>query len=209
MCFLKKAVIFTATFILIIALLFLLVGTIFYFYSSANIDKENDERLFALAKENTVSRIYVNSAPLFSGLYTPEELTRYGKTDTRKDYLSLSEINEYVIYGFLATEDREYYEHKGVNLRRTIAAFLNTIFRFEDRFGASTITQQVIKNISGDNEITIKRKLNEIIRAYLMEKNHTKDEILEVYINIVPLSERCVGVGMGSRIYFNKEAFLE
>lgn len=204
MSFIKKVVVITASSILALALLILAGYFALYFYSRANIDKDRDETLFSFAKESNVSHIYVNSAPLFSGEYAPLELELYGKGD-RKATVKLSDVSDYVKLGFIATEDREFFMHNGVNVRRTIAAFLNSIFKFDKRFGASTITQQVVKNISGDNEITFKRKLNEIIRATLIEKNHTKEEILELYINIVPLSERCVGIKMGSLVYFDKE----
>ena len=204
MRFLKRVVLFTASAILLVAILLSAAYFALFFYSRANIDKEADERLFSSAGEDNVSRIFVNSAPLFSGEYIPEELELYGKGD-RKATVKLSEVSDYVKLGFIATEDREFFRHNGVNIRRTIGAFLNSIFKFEKRFGASTITQQVVKNISGDNEITFKRKLNEIIRATLIEKNHSKEEILELYINIVPLSERCAGIKMGSIVYFDKE----
>ena len=203
MRFLKRLIITIATVILSSAILISAVFISLLFYSRANIDKDADERLFSSAGEDNVSRIYVNSAPLFSGEYIPLELELYGKGD-RRAIAKLSEVSEYVTLGFIATEDREFYQHNGVNIRRTLGAFLNSIFKFDKRFGASTITQQVVKNISGDNDITFRRKINEIIRATIIEKNHTKDEILELYINIVPLSERCVGIKMGSLVYFDK-----
>ncbi|MBR5242086.1 MAG: transglycosylase domain-containing protein [Clostridia bacterium] len=204
MKFLKRVILITSASILSLAFFIITGYFALYLYSCANIDKEADERLFSFAKEDSVSRIYVNSAPLFSGEYIPKELELYGKGD-RKSTVKLSETSDYVRLGFIATEDREFFMHNGVNVRRTIAALLNSVFKFDKRFGASTITQQVVKNISGDNEITFKRKLNEIIRATLIEKNHTKEEILELYINIVPLGERCVGIKMGSLVYFDKE----
>ena len=205
MIFLKKFILYVAISIIAMTVLLVLTGTFLYFYSRSNIDRTYDERLFSSANQPNISHIYVNSAPLFSGLYIPSELKVYSNNNERKSIVKIDDISEYVILGFISTEDREFYQHDGVNLRRTIGAFLNSIFKFEKRFGASTITQQVIKNISGDNEITFKRKLNEIIRAYLIEKNHSKNEILELYLNIVPMSERCVGIGMGSKVYFDKD----
>ena len=102
-------------------------------------------------------------------------------------------------------EDRNFYQHNGVNLPRTCKALLNQVTKREKRFGASTLTQQVIKNISGDNEISLKRKFDEILRAYSLEHKHSKSEILEMYLNIIPMGDRLIGVKSASEAYFGKD----
>ena len=102
---------------------------------------------------------------------------------------------------FISAEDRDFFNHDGVNLKRTTFAILNYFFHIKPRFGASTITQHVVKNISGDNEQTAKRKISEIIRAYNIENNHSKEEIFEVYLNIVPMGEGICGVGLASEYF--------
>jgi len=129
----------------------------------------------------------------------------YSRGDaTRRQWCPLSEINDYVIKGFISAEDRNFYKHKGVNIKRTLYALSNQLFKFKNDFGASTITQQVIKNISGDNEKTLKRKFAELIRAMKIEEGHSKEEILELYLNVIPMSGNLYGISAAAQRYFNK-----
>ena len=82
---------------------------------------------------------------------------------------------------------------------------LNYIFKFRDSFGASTITQQLVKNVTGDDEYQIERKLREIFTALSLEKQMDKEEIMELYLNVINLSQGCNGVGAGAETYFSKE----
>lgn len=179
----------------------LLIGTlVLSVYINKNISFEGDEMLFSLSRNINSTKIYADS-DLTDEVYDPVGVENIGAKE--KEYFSLSDFSDYIKLGFIAVEDREFYNHKGINLKRTLLAVKSYLFS-EGRFGASTITQQVVKNISGDNEISFKRKLNEIIRAYHIERNHTKEEILELYLNIVPMSENIYGVGTASQVYFNK-----
>ncbi len=199
-----RALKITSLVIVIFTAVLLLCGTGLFVYAKYNINTEADEILFELAKQGNVTEFYANGAPLGSDYYIPVKIDSTSHVDSKKVWYPISEISDIVKAGFIAVEDHEFYEHDGVNYRRTFAAFLNALFKFNDRFGASTITQQTIKNISGDNEVTFKRKLNEILRAIIIEKNHTKEEILELYLNIVPMGESSIGVGLASEIYFDK-----
>ena len=84
----------------------------------------------------------------------------------------------------IAIEDKRFYEHRGVDWKRTFGATVN-LFLKSDTYGGSTLTQQLIKNLTGENETSITRKLKEICRAMNFEKNFSKDEILEAYLNVV------------------------
>ena len=106
---------------------------------------------------------------------------------------------------FVAIEDKRFFLHDGVDWSRTLQAAVNCVFRYDDRFGGSTITQQLIKNISADSEITIARKLREICRAIHLESHHSKEEILELYLNVVPMSQGCIGVGAAAARYYGKD----
>ncbi len=175
-----------------------------FIYARKNIDTDADEMLFKLAKQGNITEFYANGAPLGSDYYIPVKIDSAAHVEAKKRWCSINEVSSYLKDGFVAVEDREFYTHNGVNYRRTFAALLNSVFKFDNRFGASTITQQTVKNISGDNEPTFKRKLNEILRALSMESKHSKDEILELYLNIVPMGENSIGVCLASEIYFDK-----
>lgn len=107
----------------------------------------------------------------------------------------------------IAIEDERFETHYGVDWKRTISAFANLIFHFNSvEYGGSTITQQLIKQTTQDDDHSIERKITEILRAVELEKNHaTKDEILEAYLNILPLSDNMVGVGAGAQYFFGKD----
>lgn len=176
-------------------------GLLFLFiYASKNIDLDMDIKLFEKVGGSSVIEYYSISE---NG--TPE-LIYEASLGQRKIWTDNKDISEYVRLGFISVEDRDFYSHCGFNLKRTLGAMLNYIFHFKSSFGGSTITQQVIKNISGDNDYSIRRKVNEIIRAYNLERYYTKSEILEAYMNIVPMTGNVYGVGAAARMYFEKDA---
>ena len=111
----------------------------------------------------------------------------------------------YLISAFLAVEDKRFFEHNGVDIRRTGNAVLNFFSPSGDGSGGSTITQQLIKNVSGDDEQTVERKIQEILRALNVEKKYSKPEILEMYLNTIYLSQRTNGVKAAALEYFGKE----
>ena len=161
-----------------------------------------DERLFDSARSFNSTTVYANAAE-DNAEYLPIAIETGGSM--RKIFYSLDEISPLLKEGFIAVEDKKFESHKGVDLKRTIMATANYLLGRSKVFGASTITQQVVKNISGDNQLSIKRKLQEIIRAIHIERNYTKEDILEVYLNVIPMSENIYGVGAASRAYFGKE----
>ena len=108
-------------------------------------------------------------------------------------------------HAVVAIEDKRFYTHDGVDWYRTAGALSNMFFRSRDTFGGSTITQQLIKNITGKDEVTVERKLREIFQALDMEKNYEKDEILTSYLNTVYFGHGCYGVGAAAKYYFGKE----
>ena len=197
----KRTLIIVSVLILTPIISFLFLCFALRSYTKSNVNEEYDERLFenAIGAESTTFYANINTN---TEEYIPTKINVGG--ETRKIYYELSEISNYLISGFISVEDRGFYSHSGVDLKRTLYAAINYILKKEKTFGASTITQQVVKNISGDNQLSIRRKLNEILRAYNIEKKHTKAEIMEVYLNIVPMSDGIVGVGAASEFYFGK-----
>lgn len=128
----------------------------------------------------------------------------------KRVWADFSEIPKCVKDAFQTAEDARFYSHDGVDFKRTLASFANLIFHFWDtEQGGSTITQQTIKNITGDSATSgsdaIARKIREIFRSINVEKNYTKDEILEAYLNIVPLGNNVCGVQAAANFYFGKD----
>ncbi|MCH5296866.1 MAG: transglycosylase domain-containing protein [Ruminococcus sp.] len=103
----------------------------------------------------------------------------------------------------VAIEDKRFYDHNGVDWTRTTSAVLN-LLTGNDTYGGSTLTQQLIKNITDDNEVSITRKLREICKALNLEKEYTKDQILEAYLNVVNFGNNCQGVEAAAQLYFDK-----
>jgi len=137
---------------------------------------------------------------------TEEMIDQPGVAETKSNYLSYSEIPDNMIRAVVAIEDKRFFDHRGVDWYRTAAAGLNYVLGFSKRFGASTITQQLVKNLTGENEITVHRKLQEVFFARDLERNLDKTEILERYLNLLPLSDGCVGIAVGAEHFFGKSA---
>ena len=114
------------------------------------------------------------------------------------------EIPEDLVNALVAIEDQRFWKHQGVDWRRTGGAFLNMFLGMKDTYGGSTITQQLIKNMTQNDDVTVKRKILEIFRALEFERNYSKEEILEMYLNYIYLGESCYGVGTASLTYFGK-----
>lgn len=104
----------------------------------------------------------------------------------------------------IAIEDKRFESHHGVDWHGTVRAVFRTLTNGNTQ-GGSTITQQLIKNVTGNNENTVKRKVTEVYRALALEKDYSKDEILEMYLNTIYLGNQCYGVQTASRTYFHKD----
>lgn len=119
-------------------------------------------------------------------------------------WADLDEIPKDLQNAFIAIEDKRFYEHNGVDWRRTANGVLNWITGAEG--GGSTITQQLIKNLTNEKDYSVKRKLNEIFRALQLEKDlNDKDKILEMYLNLIYLGQGAYGVNTAATTYFGKD----
>ncbi|MBO4452615.1 MAG: transglycosylase domain-containing protein, partial [Clostridia bacterium] len=117
-----------------------------------------------------------------------------------------AEIPSDLVNAYVAVEDKRFWEHDGVDTTRTASAIYNFFIPTSANYGGgSTITQQLIKNVSGENETTIQRKVQEIFRAMNVEKKYTKSEIMEMYLNTIYLSHGCYGVRVAAQTYFGKD----
>ena len=187
----------------------LVVGATSYFISK-NTDYTFDEELFASARGDRATKFYYNAAlsagSSDTGEYIPAEIEEERLSyDGKMEWKDFDSIPDWIKKAFISIEDKNFYRHHGIDYKRTLKAAANYIFHFDGVFGASTITQQVVKNISGDNKVTVKRKVSEAARAIHLEKRHSKEEIFEVYMNIAPMSDNIYGVGAAAKYYFGKE----
>lgn len=115
-----------------------------------------------------------------------------------------SQLPQPLVNAFVAVEDKRFWRHHGVDWIRTVEAGVNYGIGYTGKFGASTITQQYIKNLTGCSDYSLRRKMQEIVWANQAENRLTKQEILEQYTNIINLSHGCRGVGAAARLYFGK-----
>lgn len=128
--------------------------------------------------------------------------TLYGGSN--RTWVKYDEIPVDLRHACIAIEDKRFDDHQGVDWVTTLKACVK-MFLGKSEAGGSTITQQLIKNLTGEKEVTVRRKLVEIFRALDFEKRHTKREIMEWYLNIIALGENCSGVQSASRVYFGKD----
>lgn len=131
------------------------------------------------------------------------EFERLYDTQNRT-WVNLDDMPSHLKDAAIAIEDHRFMKHHGVDWTRTMSASANLFFKFKSDYGASTITQQLVKNLTGDNQDSVKRKLQEIMRALYLERTYSKDEILEMYLNTIYLGEGCYGVGTAAQAYYGK-----
>lgn len=125
--------------------------------------------------------------------------------DEKRKIITIEEIPDNLKNAYISIEDERFYEHYGIDLKRTAYA-VYTYIRNEgsSSFGASTITQQLVKNVTNNKESTIERKVKEWVLAYELEERYSKDKILEKYLNIIFVGGDVYGVELGAQYYFNK-----
>jgi len=184
--------------LLILALSGMLFALIFAYYIKScltptlNISLEN----YKLSESST---IYYQSS---DGAW--KELVTLAGAQNRK-WVDYEQIPEDMVNALVAIEDKRFFDHKGVDWYRTSGAFVKMFATMQTNFGGSTITQQLIKNLTGQDEITVQRKLAEIFSALELEKVYTKTEILEWYLNVVYFGEGAYGVQTAAQTYFGKD----
>lgn len=121
-------------------------------------------------------------------------------------WADIEKIPQVVQDAFVYAEDARFYYHEGVDFKRTFTAFANYFLKFlSSAQGGSTITQQLVKNITGDNAQTPDRKIREMFSSINIERNYTKTDILEAYMNIAPFWYNMHGIQTAANFYFNKD----
>ena len=182
---------------LFIATLFI-IGIFMFSYIMSLRGEEIDIDLHSLNLDYT-SFIYVNDE---SG--NPVEYKSLYGGESNRIWVDYQDIPQYMKDAMVAIEDKRFWEHNGVDWWRTLGAASN-LLSSGGSFGGSTITQQLIKNLTGESDVSISRKLKEIFRAENLEKKYTKEEILECYLNVVNFGSGCKGVQAAANLYFGKD----
>ncbi|MEW4282673.1 transglycosylase domain-containing protein [Priestia koreensis] len=127
-------------------------------------------------------------------------------TTVPRENVDLSDLPDYVRMAFISTEDKRFYDHGGIDFKGIFRATTKNIVTFSKAEGASTITQQLARNLFLTNEKTFTRKFKEVILSYALENKLSKDQILELYLNQVYFGSGVYGIGAASKLYFQKDA---
>ena len=126
--------------------------------------------------------------------------------DVNRIWVDYDDIPEDMVNAAIALEDKRFREHQGVDWKRTIASAVNLVIPiYEGTPGGSTITQQVVKNVTHDDDFSIIRKVKEILRAMKLEKHYSKEQIMEVYLNTISLGNNTSGVQAAANLYYGKD----
>jgi len=197
------------TLLLILAIMGIICGCAFAVYIENNVETEIDATLFRFTESLTGS-----SSELYYYEFT-DRTNRIGEAVPLNDeqihgsgksvQVTYDQLPEDLINAFIAIEDKRFRTHEGVDWIRTSGAFLKFFSSSSSGYGGSTITQQLIKNVTGDDSYRIQRKIQEIFWALDLEKQMDKTEIITAYMNIVGLANGYTGVGAAAYGYFSKD----
>ena len=172
------------------------IGEVIEFYNRAAEGLPDHERLKDLKMPGLTS-IFDIKGTGYAELYEPNH---------RRLWVKLSDVPQHVQQAFIAAEDKRFLQHKGIDERSVIRAFIGNIADPKSRQGGSTITQQVAKNLLVGNSISYERKIREMIVAARVEKSLSKPEILEIYLNAIYLGRSSWGIELAAQSYFGKPA---
>ena len=173
-----------------------LVAVVLLFFTPI-VDVPSFKKLDKRAFENITKTVSITS---------DDGLDNINLSKNNAKYVSISSLPSYVPLAFISTEDKRFYQHFGVDLKRILSSIRTDIVEGGFKEGASTITQQLVKNTHLTQDKTIKRKLNEIRLAIDVERNYAKNEILEMYLNSLYFGYNVYGIDNASLLYFDKHA---
>lgn len=174
----------------IVTLFFLAFAFFLFKYHSVKLSIEQ------LTSSNTGIKVYASN-------YLEDDSLSY-KTDRK--IINIGELQPFTINAFVDIEDKRFYRHNGYDPKRIVKSALVNMKSNSKSQGASTITQQLVKNTLLSNEKTYKRKVDEIMLAIKVEKNFSKAEILNMYLNTIYFGSNAYGIESASQIYFDKSA---
>lgn len=184
-----------------------IVGAAFALYLRSFVDISVDDVLLLSSEQDQSTQIYY--------MDYSDRANRVGEPVLLEDqnlsagenrvWVNYNEMPENLVNAFIAIEDKDFRDHNGVDWGRTISATMYYFLPGGKHYGGSTITQQVIKNVTGNADVTIQRKVQEIFMALNLEKKLDKSEIIEIYLNTIYLSQRSYGVQAAAKTYFGKD----
>lgn len=161
--------------------------------------------LKSVFKWQKIAKEMIKNEPSIILDISENEIAKFGNERKRKN-VSISEIPERIKNAYVSIEDERYYRHFGIDIKRTAGAIFSYVKNFgSSSFGASTITQQLVKNLTGDDSASVSRKVKEWKKSIELEWCLNKDEILEAYLNIIYVGPNVYGVSSGAKYYFSKE----
>jgi len=190
----KKRIFFKILFVCFCLVVTIVVSFFIVFVKSTSGVSLDISKLESKVKENVVSIYDVNNTEINTDFLL------------NKKSVNIQELPKHVKDSFIAIEDKRFYKHNGVDYKRIFGAVIKNFKTKSFSQGASTISQQLIKNTHLSREKTINRKMKEIKLAYMLEKRFTKDEILEMYLNNIYFGNGCYGLENASKFYFGKNA---
>ena len=192
--------IFISVFLVLIIAGFI-VACAFALYISQNVDADVSDIVTVSADQNSITSIYYYNE---NGELT-EDISQRLSSGKNIMWASYKDIPDDLKNAFVAIEDKRFYDHNGVDWLTTIKATLKYFIPMGSQAGGSTITQQVVKNVTRDDDYSIQRKVTEIFKALNLEKVKSKEQILEMYMNIIYLSQGANGVQAAANVYFSKD----
>ncbi|MBP9560664.1 MAG: PBP1A family penicillin-binding protein, partial [Syntrophorhabdaceae bacterium] len=181
-------------FVLFLFLVPAILGTSFG-YALVNYLEIPDVKQLELYKPKSATRLYADDGTLFAEIFVEKRIP-----------IPITQMPEHLRNAFIAIEDVRFYKHFGIDLRGIGRAVFRNIFSGHITEGASTITQQLARNLYLTRQKTLKRKIEEAILAIQIERTYSKDEILNMYLNLIYLGEGAYGVEAASYKYFHKKA---
>lgn len=204
----RRALTAVLTVILIGVISISIIAAAFLTYAFTMVDGKMDEDLDDL-KLNFTTTIYTKSKTgewveyqrlhgMYNRIWVP-----YDRKLAQANAEEYEGIPENAVNAFVAIEDKRFREHDGIDWKRTLAAFMN-LLKGSKSYGGSTITQQLVKNLTNDNSKRVSRKVREIMRARYLEGHYSKDTIVECYLNTIAMGHGIYGLEVASNYYFGK-----
>lgn len=189
------------TLLLILVVAGVIVVCAFAIYLSDNVDTDVDELITLSSDQDSITSLYYYNE---EGELVEDESQRLS-SGTNRLWVSYYDIPDNLVNAFVAIEDKRFWDHNGVDWITTIKATIKYFIPVGSNPGGSTITQQLVKNLTGNDDYSIQRKVTEIFSAMSLEEVKSKNEIMEMYLNTIYLSQGANGVQAAANVYFSKD----